>query len=211
MDTIVRPPSVSLLTTDEPPPRRRWVRIAVAAVIGLLAVGLTVGSIWIANDVPLEQGSFGFGTLRSDVRQIDIDAFDVSGVVFEVPVGRDGRFRYRFSIRNEGPFAVTIREIGVTGPWGGDSRLGRRAVGLVADAYAGTRSPFERWHAFSLAPGREALIEMEAVYRGRCIERNSSVSWNGEPVTFSILGVTREDFVPVGVEVRFVGTGCPPT
>jgi hypothetical protein len=25
------------------------------------------------------------------------------------------------------------------------------------------------------------------------------------------LGVTREDFVPVGVEVRFVGTGCRPT
>jgi hypothetical protein len=70
---------------------------------------------------------------------------------------------------------------------------------------------FERWHAFSLAPAREALIEMEAVYRGRCIERDSSVSWNVEPVTFSILGVTREDFVPVGVEVRFVGTGCPPT
>lgn len=168
---------------------------------------LTLGSIWIANDVPLGQGSFGFGTLRSDVRQIDIDAFDVSGVVFEVPVGREGRFRYRFSIRNDGPFAVTIRQIGDSEPGGGDSRLGRRAVGFVADAYAGTRSPFERWHAFSLAPGGEALIEMEAFYRGRCIERDSFLSWNVEPVTFSILGITRKDFVPVGVEVRFTGDG----
>lgn len=170
-----------------------------------------MGSIWIANDVPLEQGSFGFGTLRSDVRQIDIDAFDVSGVVFEVPVGREGRFRYRFSIRNEGPFAVTIRQIGSSGPWGADSRLGRRAVGFVADAYPGTRSPFERWHAFSLAPGREALIEMEAVYHGRCMQPGDTVSWSWESVTFSILGVTREDLVPVVVEVRFVGTGCRPT
>jgi hypothetical protein len=208
MDTIVRPP-VAAPPSDEPPPRRRrWVRILVLVVIGLLLLGLPVGSIWIANDVPIEQGSFGFGTLRSDVRQIDIDSFDISGVVFEVPVGREARFRYRFSIRNDGPFAVTIRQIGDTGPWGGDSRLGRRAVGVVADAYAGTASPFERWHAFSLPPGGEALIEMEASYRGRCIDRDSSISWNVEPMTFSILGITREDFVPVGVEVRFVGTGC---
>jgi hypothetical protein len=208
---IVRPPVAAPPSVAPPPRRRGWVRIVVLAVIGLLAVGLSAGSIWIANDVPLEQGSFGFGTLRSDVRQIDIDAFDVSGVVFEVPVGREGRFRYRFSIRNDGPVAVTIRQIGFTGPRGGNSRLGRRAVGFVADASAGTRSPFERWHAFSLAPGREALIEMEAVYRGRCIERDSFVSWNVEPVTFSIVGVTRHDDVPVGVEVRFVGTGCRPT
>ena len=211
METIVRPPAAAPPSVVPPPRRRRWVRIVVLSVIGLLVVGLTVGSIWIANDVPLGQGSFRFGTLRSDVRQLEIDAFDVSGVVFEVPVGREARFRYRFSIRNDGPFAVTIRQIGDTGPWGGDSRLGRRAVGVVADAYAGTRSPFERWHAFSLAPGREALIEMEAFYRGRCIERDSSVSWDMEPVTFSVLGITREDFVPVGVEVRFVGTGCRPT
>jgi hypothetical protein len=211
MDTIVRPPVAAPPSVTPPPRRRGWVRIVVLAVIGLLAVGLTGGSIWIANDVPLEQGSFGFGTLRSDVRQIDIDAFDVSGVVFEVPVGREGRFRYRFSMRNDGRFAVTIRQIGFTGPWGGDSRLGRRAVGFVADAYAGARSPFERWHAFSLAPGREALIEMEAVYHGRCMQRGDAVSWSWEPVTFSILGVTRHEDVLVGVEVRFVGTGCRPT
>lgn len=173
-------------------------------------LGLTLGSIWLANDVPLEQGNFGFGTQRSDVRQIDINSFDISGVVFEVPVGREGRFRYRFSIRNDGPFAVTIRRIGDIGPWGGDSQLGRRPVGLVTNAYAGTASPFEPWHEFSLAPGGEALIEMEAFYRGRCIERNSSIWWNVEPMSFSILGITREDFVPVGVEVRFVGTGCRP-
>jgi hypothetical protein len=182
----------------------------VLIVIGLLALGLAVGSIWIANYVPLEQGSYGFGTLRSDVREIDIDAFDISGVVFEVPVGRDGRFRYRFSIRNDGPVPVTIRQIGSSGPWGGDPQLGRRAMRLVADASAGTASPFERWHAFSLAPGREALIEMEAVYHGRCMQRGDGVSWSWEPLTFSILGVTRHDDVPVGVEVRFVGTGCRP-
>jgi hypothetical protein len=179
----------------------------VLIAIGLLVLGLAVGSIWIANYVPLGQGSYGFGTLRSDVREIDIDAFDISGVVFEVPVGRNGRFRYRFSIRNDGPLPVTIRRIGSSGPWGSDSQLGRRATRMVADASTGTASPFERWHAFSLAPGREALIEMEAVYHGRCMQRGDAVSWNWEPVTFSILGVTRHDDVRVGVEVRLTGDG----
>ena len=211
MDTIVRPPAAAPPSVAPRPRRRGWIRIVVLAVIGLLLIGVTVGSIWLANDVPLEQGNFGFGTSRSDVRQIDIDSFDISGVVFEVPVGREGRFRYRFSIRNDGPFAVTIRQIGSSGPWGSDSRLGRRAVGLVSDASVGTASPFDRWHTFSLAPGREALIEMEAVYHGRCMQRGDAVSWNIEPVTFSVLGITREDFVPVGVEVRFVGTGCQPS
>ena len=51
---------------------------------------------------------------------------------------------------------------------------------------------------------------MEAVYHGRCMQRGDGVSWSWEPLTFSILGVTRHDDVPVGVEVRFVGTGCRP-
>ena len=170
-----------------------------------------MGSIWIANSVPLEQGSFGFGTSRSGVRQIDVDSFDISGVVFEVPVGREGRFRYRFSIRNDGPFAVTIRKIGYADPVGSNSRFERRAVRLVTDASAGTASPFGRWHTFSLEPGREALIEMEAVYHGRCMQRGDAVWWNMEPVTFSILGVTRHEEIGVGVEVRFVGMGCRPT
>jgi hypothetical protein len=52
---------------------------------------------------------------------------------------------------------------------------------------------------------------MEAVYHRRCMQRGDAVSWSMEPVTFSILGVTRHQDVPVGVEVRFVGTGRRPT
>jgi hypothetical protein len=183
-----------------------------ASSFSLSSASWCSGSSWEAsgwrNDVPLEQGSFGFGTSRSGVRQIDIDSFDISGVVFEVPVGREGRFRYRFSIRNDGPLAVTIRQIGYADPDGGNSRFERRAVGLLADASGGTASPFDRWHSFSLPPGQEALIEMEAVYHGRCLRRGDAMGWNKEPVTFSILGVTRHEEIGVGVEVRFVGTGC---
>ena len=172
----------------------------------LVAMLLLVGSIWIANYVPFAQGSFGFGTPRTDVREIDVDAFDLQGHVFEVPVGREGTFRYRFSIRNDGPVGVTVTHVGASDR-GGSSRISRRAVSVVPDAYTQPASKYESWHAFSLAPGGEAIIEMEARYHGRCLERGDALSWNWEPVTFAILGLPRHEDVMVGVEVRFVGTG----
>lgn len=74
------------------------------------------------------------------------------------------------------------------------------------DPYRNAAS-FQPWHTFTLAPGDEAVIEMEAVYRGRCLTDGDALVWNREPVTYSILGFPRHDDVMVGVEVRFVGSG----
>jgi hypothetical protein len=199
----MRPPATNDPELAAAPRRRRWPWLGLAILVTIV---LLVGSIWIANYVPLVQGSSGFGTLRKDVREIDVEAFDITGHVFEVPVGRLARFRYEFSIRNNGPFSVTIEDVGAQAS-GGSSRLGRRAIRVIPDAYEGPRSGYERWHPFSLAPGHEATIEMEAIYRGRCVLRNTAMSWSWEPVTYSILGIPRHDDVMVGVEVRFVGTG----
>ena len=203
VDTIVRPPVEPPLTVDRT--RRHWRRNVLVVLAGVVVGILTFSAVWIANDVPLAQGSFGFGTPRSDVRVTEVDAFDISGVVFDVPVGRRSTFRYRFSIRNDGPFPVTIRSIGTSSDRG-DGSLGRRAVRVRPDAYAGALA-YEPWHAFSVAPGDEAIVEMEAAYHGRCLSRGDALSWNREPVTFSMLGLTRHEDVMVGVEVRFVGSG----
>jgi hypothetical protein len=202
VDTIVRPPQTNDLELAAAPRRRRWPWLG---LVVLVTIVLVVGSIWIANYVPLAQGSSGFGTLRSDVHVTNIDAFDISGVVFDVQVGREVTFRYRFSIRNAGPLAVTIHAVGGQDT-GGSADLGRRAVRVNDDPYTNTSS-FEPWHSFALAPGDEALIEMEAVYRGRCLGEGDAMFWNREPVTYSILGLPRHEDVMVGVEVRFVGTG----
>jgi hypothetical protein len=203
VDTIIRPPATQAHPTVAP--RRRWPRVVILVVVGIVATLLTLGSIWIANYVPLAQGISSFGTRRPDVTEIDVDAFDISGHVFKVPVGRDARFRYEFSIRNDGPVSVVIEDVGAQGG-GGSSRLGRRAVLVLPDAHEGPRT-YGRWHPFSLAPGQEATIQMEAVYEGRCLERDSGMTWNSEPVTYSVLGLTRHEDIMVGVEVRFLGSG----
>jgi hypothetical protein len=202
VDTIVRPPETDHPELAAAPRRRRWPWLALLVLPTIL---LLVGSIWIANYDPLVQGSSTFGALRKDVRETRIDAFDLSGLVFEVPTGRDATFRYRFSIRNNGPIGVTIRSVGATSG-SGSTRLHRTAVRVVPSFEAPTQTS-EPWHAFSLAPGDEAIIEMKAVYHGICKQPNTATSWNTEPFTFSVLGVTRHEDVMVGVEVRFVGTG----
>lgn len=170
----------------------------------LLIVAVVVW-VWLANHVPIVQGSSLFGTARSDVRQIEIDAFDLSGYVFEVPTGRAATFRYRFSIRNDGPFAVTIRHVAAH-DGDGPARVTRRAVRIDTAPLSGPIA-YQPWHPFTLDPGDEATLEMQATYEGMCMARGDALSWNREPVTFSVLGVTRHEDVMVGVEVRFVGTG----
>jgi hypothetical protein len=203
VDTIVRPPETGQERVASAPRRRRWPWIR---LIALLGIALLAGSIWVANHVPLAQGSFAFGTLRPDVRETDVDSFDITGIVFAVPTGREARFRYRFSIRNTGPVGVTIERIEASDRESA-SGLDRRAVRVDPEPYVGSPDALDPWHPFSLAPGDEAVVEMEATYEGMCMRRGDAVSWNREPVTFSVLGLTRHEDVMVGVEVRFVGTG----
>jgi hypothetical protein len=176
------------------------------AVGSVLVVGLAVGSIWIANYEPLVQGSLGFGTLRRDVKEVDVDAFDMRGTVFTVPTGRTATFRYRFSILNGGPVAVKINDIG-SPP--GDGDLTRHAIRVIPDVWADDGvigpPPEEPWHPFMLRPGGEAVVVMEAAYDGRCMHRADDVSWYWEPISFSILGVSRHAYLESGVEVRFTG------
>ena len=207
MDTIIRPPD-TVVGPGTIIPGRRWPKIALLALVGLVATGLAAGSLWIANYEPLVQGSLGFGTLRPDVKQVDVDAFDMRGTVFTVPTGRTATFRYRYSILNDGLVPVRIDEIG-TPPEEAD--LTRHAIRVIPNVWAegadSLPSSEEPWHPFTLPPGGEAVIVMEAEYHGRCLQRGDFVSWFWEPVSFSIFGVSRHADLESGVEVRFTGDG----
>jgi hypothetical protein len=209
VDTIIRPPA----TEGHPAiaPRRRWPRALIFVVLGIVATLLTLGGIWIANYMPLVQGSLGSSTHRADVKMVRVDAFDMRGTVFTVPTGRTATFRYRLSISNSGPVTVRIDSIGASDGSEGEASLTRRAIEVIPDTWAsgGTvgYSSEEPWHPFTLPAGQEAVVVMEATYDGRCMARGDSVTWHWEPVSFSVLGVPRDDIVHTGVEVRFTGDG----
>ena len=78
----------------------------------LLVVGVTVGSIWVANYDPFVNGFIGYGPQDDRIRIVEVNAFGISGRVFELPVSGSARFRYRHSIHNDGPTAVRIEHIG---------------------------------------------------------------------------------------------------
>jgi hypothetical protein len=209
VDTIVRPPQTSEAPTIAP--RRRWPRVLTLVVVGIVVTLLTLGSIWIANYAPLVQGSLELSTDRTDVKIVRVDAFDMRGTVFTVPTGRTATFRYRLSISNSGPVAVRIDSIGTSAGSVGAGSLTRRAVEVIPDPWRSSGpigfTSEEPWHPFTLAPGREAVVVMEAEYHGRCMQRGDSVSWFREPVTYSIFGVSRHADLQAGVEVRFTGDG----
>jgi hypothetical protein len=180
-------------------------------VVGIVVTLLTLGSIWIANYAPLVQGSLELSTDRDDVKMIRVDAFDMRGTVFTVPTGRTATFRYRLSISNSGPVAVRIDSIGTSDGSDGEGSMIRRAIEVIPDPWRSGGivgySSEEPWHPFTLAPGREAVVVMEAVYGGRCMGRGDSVAWYWEPVSFSVLGVPRNEIIEAGVEVRLTGDG----
>jgi hypothetical protein len=183
----------------------------VFSIVLLLLVG---GVTWIANYDPLVAGNFpAFAPADPALRMKDVEAFGVSRRILSVEVQRGDRFSYRFSIRNNGPVGITVTRIGSSRFDQQGNVVTRYPVRVIPDVWIrdgrGTLPAFEPWHAFSLRPGQEAIVEMEATYERGCIERGGTLGWYVEPVAFSVYGLPRETNFVTGAEVRFLGTeGC---
>jgi hypothetical protein len=211
VDTIVRPPTAPPTEPVEAT-RRRWPRrVSVAALVLALAI-VGSGSVWVANHDPFSPGSIGFAPPRHVSRVIEVDAFDRTGRVFVVRTSGPSVIRYRFSIRNDGPVAITIGRIGLTRSDQEDIVITRFPVRLIPDLWRRNGDPrlpsFEPWHPFTLQPDQEAAIEMEATLKQPCLERGTHLSWWSEEISFSILGIPRTETFESDLEVRFVGTGA---
>jgi hypothetical protein len=115
-------------------------------------------------------------------------------------------FRYRFSIRNEGPIRVTITDAGHR-PQG--FMISRRVVGMNPDINRpgdATRN-FVPFQPFDLAPGVEAGLEIEVrLASDACLVPRSSMFWSTEPIAYRVLGLPMSTRVETGTEIRLIGT-----
>jgi hypothetical protein len=116
------------------------------------------------------------------------------------------QFRYRFSVRNDGPLPLTITDVGT----GGTAGISRSVIAAKPDLYLGGSpargyAPFE---PFTLAPDAEAGIEMLVkVPADICIDGHGGAeSWYAEPITFEFVGIVRHVEVDTGTEIRMDGT-----
>jgi hypothetical protein len=210
MDTIVRPP-------DAPPDQpvatgtgpRRWRRRVAVAMSFILGVAFVAGIAWVTNVEPLSRGSSGFPVHDPGVEATSryVEGLGVSGLVNTVRVDPGSTFRYDVTIRNDGPFPITIEGIGDDGV----GAITRRAVAFAADPYnGGTLRTVAHFSPFRLDPHQEAFIEMEVrVGREACLDRSGYVLWYMEPVTYRTFGITRHSAVGTGTEIRVEGKDGP--
>jgi hypothetical protein len=162
---------------------------------------------------PLRPGSFGYAPPDAATRVTEVDSFGISGEVIEVPGETGTVVRYRFSILNDGPISVTITRIGLPAADQIGMAVTRFPVRVIPDVSArddsGTLPPFEPWHPFTMEPGQEAAIEMEATNEGGCTPIETGMYWWTEEIRFSVFGIPRETSFEQNVEMRFVGVeGC---
>jgi hypothetical protein len=181
----------------------------VAFSIALLVLTAVAAAAWAANYEPLGPGSFGFGSTRPGVHIFSTTAFGVSGRVMVVPIEPGESFRYRFSMRNDGPVAVTVESIGFPKEDQGGNIVTRFPTRMIPDAWlADDRDGLphlEPWHPFTLEPDHEAIIEMEATFTHGCID--GTLGWFFEPIRFSVFGLPRQSNFQQDLEIRLRAPG----
>ena len=213
MDTAVRPTAPPI--AEPATPKRRWPWVVGTAAIAL-AVGIGATIAWIANVEPLGPGSVMYGpaSVRISVPQpapsvtgFDVNALGVTGGVIEIPARPEMRFTYLVSIRNDGPVAIRIMDVGQGVP---PAQVTRRIVAFDPDRGTSASTAFVPFSPFTLAPGEEAGLRMEVRVQGFCMTRRGYASWSSEPVSFRVLGFfafSRHTDVNTGTEIRIVGDG----
>ena len=209
VQTRLEPP----LAPPEPPPattpprrRRRWPRwLALAGVLAVV-VALIAGGTWVARYDPLTHGSIGYRPIGVKAQLVDVSyALTDPPQIFRVQAVTGMTFRYRFAIANAGPVAITIKDVGLPEERSGDV-VNRRPVRVMTNAYAGpTGSPWIGFRPFTLAPGQEGGIEMQATLTG-CLTNASTISWGEEEITFSVFGLTRHETFTPDIVMALVGS-----
>jgi hypothetical protein len=182
-------------------------------LIPIIVAVLLFASAWISNYDPFISGSRGYASQDPRIRTSDVSVFGVDGRVFTIPMSDPTRFRYTFSVVNDGPIAVTITGVGspVDEP---PAALTTKPVRIVPDE----RTPgpngalvYEPWHPFVPKPGQEAGIEMLLAYRpSSCFGGGATMSVWPETIRFTVLGIPRETTFESDLELRIVATeDCP--
>lgn len=216
METRLQPP----LAPPEPPPiathpgrPRRWPRRLLLAGALLLVLALVAGGTWVARYDPLATGSIGYAAPAGlGAKVVDVSwALPNPPLIYRIPAVTGMTFDYRFSIRNDGPVSITIKDVGIPAERSGNV-VNRHPVRVMANAYAGpTGSPWIGFRPITLAPGQEGAIEMQATFQG-CLPSLDKLSWSDEEMKYSVLGITRHETFTPDIVIVLVGTPssvCP--
>jgi hypothetical protein len=107
---------------------------------------------------------------------------------------------------------VTVLNVGEAG-----GQITRRAVAMNLYPYVNPGAApdvYVPFAPFRLGPGQEARIELEVhVSDEACVQPGMISGWSQEPITYSILGITRHSLIETRTEIRVDGknktvTGC---
>lgn len=207
METLTRPPQTPVRPRSVADRPRRWPRRILIALLALAIIAAGVIAVWVTNVEPFATGSEGYGVndpqLHATIRHID--AMGVTGTVQTVRMHPEMTFRYRFSIRNDGPLPVTILDAG-RGTDGDMVQSHLVAARPDLSPPPGPSDGFEKFAPFAIPAGGQAALAMEVrVSDHPCYAPRTVTSWYTEPVTFSIYGITRHTDVPTGTEIRLEG------
>jgi hypothetical protein len=207
------PPTSPPAVPAEAPPapgRRRLVRL-LALVMGILFLFLGITAlIWVEQYDPLGAGSSGF---RPDL-SVDPRSRDVSAgqgpvqTLWTVRPTEGAPFTYAFSIHNDGPVSITVTSIGLPMQEQRGDMVTRVAKWVDPDPYD-RHNVHEPFHAFTLEPGAEANVWMEATVT-HCEGDGGTMSWSSEPIVFRVFGLTRSTYFTPDSAIGFVGGrgGC---
>lgn len=155
---------------------RRPRNLAVVAVLLVLVALLASGFAWVQSYQPLATGSYGLSPSGS-----------LTGATGETVVTfRDGRpFRFGFSVRNDGGFAVRVLGVPLTGINPFSTRLFVSRSLTRAHTIPGPTTPFR---PFDLEPGEERMLILRGVYAHcRDFAGETQTESRSFPVRFSFL------------------------
>lgn len=163
--------------------RRR--KLVLAAVV---AVGMVLGGYgWTVASHRLEQGNGAYYPKGSEVRR--------AGPVTEarIPFIRGGEFSFGITIRNPGPWPVTITDVAI-----GDHFTVADLTMIVADENTRAFGPSEAvpFKAAKLAKGGEMHVFIKATMPD--LETAGTWSMHEQLVTYQVLGQTRQQRAPMG-------------
>jgi uncharacterized repeat protein (TIGR01451 family) len=204
---LTRPPQTPVRPRAVAEAPRRWPKRLAAAVIAVVLLCAVAVVLWANRIDPLARGSVPYRitdpALHATVRTID--ALGVSGTVQTVQTRPGQTFTYRFSIRNDGRVPVQI--VGVGNDTAHGSIVTRRAVRMQPDLFAdpNPNTGFEAFAPFTLASGDEAAIEMlVTVGNNACFHTPGQpyLGWYLESVEYKVLGITRQEWLDSGSEIR---------
>ncbi len=168
----------------------KWLRY-VAALIALSIT--TFGVIWIPNYEPLQFGSAS-GIRPPSALLRTIDQYGDPARVWLMKVQPGTVFTYYFTLRNDGPVGITVKEPIIDAHSEVAFRLVGIRSGIPTEGFDMDPKNLRLFEEFALAPGEEHLIGLKYQFLD-CKGLRGGIGQSQVELRFAVLGVERHQTV----------------